>query len=134
MRTHGLDVVSPHEGQWQQTDGSVGSLQYARKVNAHTWVYKQWVDKPYCDISVSEGDKIQRWDDPEWTIAEIDLSEYTRKEIEESLASFGYTITHYESNTHFYITNTESYGEGYSEADSMQLACECIFENNFFDF
>ena len=94
---------------WIQTDNTDSISQYARKINTYVWEYKQ----------IQNG---------EIKSATINLEEYTLQEIADEISSFGYTIvpkcTSVQSKFKLYQSQV------YKITDSIQLACECIFENN----
>jgi hypothetical protein len=121
---------------WICTDGSAETLQFGRKINATTWEYRQWGDGPveYHEASglpfYSEKEKVLMWDSGEWTEDEIDLQNYSKSEIESELSTFGYKLKDYFGPDRIYIYSESDSIFTYPLEDSIQLACECIFENN----
>lgn len=114
-------------GQWVQTDGSDGTLQYGRRINSTTWEYRQWVDHPYSKGErLTADEKTARWDSVEWEIDVIDLKDYNLIEVREALVSFGYSIYEVEP------LRIEQNGHIFSLYESVQLACESIFEVEMF--
>lgn len=110
-------------GEWVQTDGSDSTLQFGRKVNAHTWQYREWVDLPvdhpeHC--SISRPEKIARWDRDEWRQIEIDIRDYSEEDVIEAVIPFGYEVSRNSEDAILL--------RGYSLEESIQLMCECIFE------
>lgn len=109
---------------WEQTDGSDSTLQYGRKVSETSWEYMEWTDKPWEETKDADY-KLANIDDSNWRKEEIDLREYTKEEILEAIETYGYKFEHFSSVGVF---NIEQDGYTYSVDDSIQLACECIFE------
>lgn len=107
---------------WKQTDGSDSTLQYGRKINETTWQYRQWLDEfdpikgQTTPISIEE--KLLNWWSEKWVEEKIDLDTYPLDVIQGIVESYGYEI----------ICAEPFQLKGYSVEDSVQLACECIFE------
>lgn len=124
---------------WIQTDGSCSTLQYAKKVNDTTWLYRQWLDIRIIDIEVSPmrqwtesfscEHKLENWDSSKWTEDEVDISVFSLDYIRDSISTFGYSIVSVRRDRgqirELIITDKT---HEYSIEDSIQLVCECIFE------
>lgn len=118
-----------YEQGWLQTDGSSSTLQYAKKINDTTWLYRQWVDGPF-DKKFSVEEKLNLWNHHLWEEEEIDISRgYTELQVQYYLDPYGYRIEHWIvlPDGGFTLIISDDSGE-YSREDSIQLACECIFE------
>lgn len=114
---------------WIQTDGSCFTLQYAKKVNDTTWLYRQWVDIPFHSTQYDCYDKLIMWDSGYWEEDEINISKYPLDYIKGCISTFGYSVVSClvvgEIIKEIIITDGT---HEYSVEDSIQLACECIFE------
>lgn len=62
-----------------------------------------------------------------WHTNTVDLKGYSKKEIEDAISTYGYTIGYWSSQAVF---NIEQNGYTYSVEESIQLSCECIFEKS----
>jgi hypothetical protein len=125
---------------WIQTDGSCDTLQYAKKVNKTTWLYRQWLDKMVFDIEVTPMQqwreafscehKLSNWEDDNWVEEQICLSDYPIDYIEDCISTYGYAIVSISTDTEGSVTSIviSAGRQEYSEEDSIQLCCECIFE------
>ena len=115
---------------WVMTDGSDKTLQFGRRVGNNTWGYREWTDKPWEPYNRNREMKLEFWDSSNWNVEEIDLWDYTEEEIQDHLSPYGYEINYYckqdFNNTIILTIKDDSYM--YSVEDSIQLACECIFE------
>lgn len=114
---------------WFKTDGSSSTLQFGRKINDTTWEYRQWVDGPF-DKKFSAEEKINLWDHHMWQKDIIDVNKgYTENEVQYYLDPYGYEILHWIvlPNEKFTLIIKDEL-EVYDRSDSIQLACECIFE------
>lgn len=106
---------------WLQTDGSGATLQYGRNVGGNSWEYREWLDLPHTK-GLSAEDKIKDWDNPNWREDVINLNNYSTDQIEDAISVYGYKIV---GKIPFKI---EQGGQVFNFEDSVQLACECIFE------
>ena len=115
---------------WLQTDGSDSTLQYGRLVNSTSWQYMEWTDKPWEDEVKDAEFKLANLQDDNWRKATINLEEYTKEEIADAISTFGYNILHADdwNSKDFTIFQIEQASELFGVKDSIQLACECIFE------
>jgi len=110
------------------TDGSSETLQLAKKINNTTWLYREWLEAPFnflFDQVKPVKEKISLWDNRNWREEEIDILDYSKETIEDAVVSYGYIIEEFISNDNFSLSQN---GDNYSIEDSIQLACECIFE------
>jgi len=98
---------------WEQTDGSLETMQYGRKISDWVWEYKE-VDKKY------DTDEEALEDFENWHEDTIDVLDYPRHKIRDCIGSYGYSMDDY------YILSQS--GEIFSKEDSIQLIAECIFE------
>lgn len=114
---------------WLMTDGSDETLQFGRRINDTTWEYRQWVDGPF-DKKFSTEEKINLWNHHMWQEDTIDINKgYTENEVQYYLDPYGYKILHWIvlPNEKFTLIIGDEL-EVYDRSDSIQLACECIFE------
>jgi hypothetical protein len=108
-----------------QTDGSDNSLQYAKKINFSTWEYREWKNEIYDSVELTTEEKIKAWESKNWRVEEIDILDYSLEELKNTVASYGYEILNFTSNTQF---NLWQNNETFNIKDSIQLTCECLFE------
>lgn len=101
---------------WLQTDGSLSTMQYGRKINNTTWEYKE-----VCKEYDSDEDALDDFEN--WREDIIDITSYSIYDIEQSVGHYGYSL-----NRDFIL---EQSGQTFSYEDSIQLICECIFELEF---
>jgi hypothetical protein len=113
---------------WVLTDGSYETLQLGKKITDSKWFYREWVSNILDseeEQNLTSDEKLKMWDSGMWREQEIDLEDYDRASIEDFVSSFGYEVSFYSSPKVF---NLKQNGYTYSVDDSIQLACECIFE------
>lgn len=103
---------------WIKTDGSNETLQFGCNLGRFEWEYRQWLGD-----DVPEAEKIQKWDDPRWVVEAIDVRDYTRAEIDQYLSPYSYYTVGEDSD--YNISDGSNF---YTTSDSIQLICECIFE------
>lgn len=115
---------------WEITDGSDSTLQIGKKINSTTWLYRQWTDNPFDSVHLETNIKLSLWDDGRWVEEEIDLLDYTIERIEDDVSSFGYSVVDFGSFGKMFTLTLEDDSGTYTVEDSIQLACECIFELN----
>lgn len=120
---------------WLLTDGSDNTLQYGRKVPyARTlWEYRQWLDEldPFTGryITIPGNTKKRMWEDERWVSAKIDLRSYSLEEIRDAISTFGYSIHRWILDGDVWIDfQLKQGGDVYNTEDSIQLACESVFE------
>lgn len=96
------------KNKWVVTDPS--TKQKAKQVSEYVWLYTE----KGCEE------------------VEINLKDYTLLEIAEALSPFGYAIIN-PSMDSFKIMQHNVVGD-YSREDSIQIACECLFEYHISDY
>lgn len=110
-----------NKNNWIQTDGSLSTLQYGKKINHTTWDYAE-LGGLYNSIKEAEGNK------SDWDINRIDFTKYSYSDIESNLKSYGYKIESYDDNEFDFIISQT--GIIFNPEDSCQIICECISEIN----
>lgn len=110
---------------WIQTDGSDETLQYGRKISDSSWEYMEWTDKPWDKEKRDADFKLANLHDDNWRKATIDLTEYTKEDILSAVETYGYGFDFFNCVEVF---NLYQSGYVFNVEDSIQLACECLFE------
>ncbi|MDG1950062.1 MAG: hypothetical protein P8J32_04600 [bacterium] len=100
---------------WLQTDGSLNTMQYGKKIDSFTWHYRE-VDEKY------STDEDALLDFENWHEDVIDVRNHSEKEIQSAVETYGYTLLEN-------YTLSQS-GTVFSGDDGIQLIAECIFELN----
>jgi hypothetical protein len=98
---------------WLQTDASLETMQYGRKISEYVWEYRE-VDKQY----LTDEKALSDFDN--WHEDEIDVLLYSMKDLRNIINSYGYTMDDYHI--------LEQSGEIFTKEDSIQLIAECVFE------
>lgn len=114
-----------NENEWIQTDGSLNTLQYGRKVNKTTWEYVELAGK-YASIKQAEDDKNN------WCGVEINLLEYTELQIKEAISSFGYLLVNCDFEAKEFKIAQEGTNDDFDIENSIMLICECISEYEYY--
>lgn len=112
---------------YQQTDGSFATLQYGRKESTTSWRYRQWLSKYEMLNGAPLLLKTAKWDSPHWEEHLVNLQDYTINEVSDHVSTYGYEVIGYSEDWSEF--RMRQVGTDYSNEDSVQLACECIFEN-----
>ncbi|QQV91443.1 hypothetical protein M1M25_gp013 [Tenacibaculum phage Gundel_1] len=104
---------------WIQTDGSINTLQYGRKMSFFSWEYSE-IGGQYTDEKEAEKNKHN------WSSKIIDLHDYSKEKVENIISSWGYSIINYDLENRKIKIKQEA--EIFNINDSIQLICECISE------
>lgn len=107
---------------WTVTDGSSNTFQVAQQVDKYSWRYREWLDQPETEY-IDTDEKMYRWDDPNWRESVIDITDYTHQEISNHIAAYGYKLV---GNSYLISDGSNTY----SIEESIQIICECIFEQD----
>ncbi|MCB1711801.1 MAG: hypothetical protein KDH96_04755 [Candidatus Riesia sp.] len=105
-----------------QTDGSLATMQYGKKIDDFTWEYRQ-VEREYS----TEVEALFDFDN--WAQDTVDLRDHSILEMDSAINSFGYTLDKY-SHTDPEEASIYQAGVTYTGKDAIQLICECLFELN----
>ena len=118
-------LFDPASEGWLQTDGSTSTLQYGRKINETTWQYRQWCDSPD-EKGYDLETKLDYWEGGKWETDIINTDDYSNDDIESALRDYGYKVVNWNN-----LKITDNSNNEYTHEDSIQLACECLFEQGY---
>ncbi len=102
---------------WIQTDGSVETMQYGKKIDKYIWLYRE-VEETY----KSEEEALSDFEN--WHEEEVNILDYSKEKLRDIVSSYGYSM-----NDNYIL---EQSGETFSEPESIQLIAECVFEYNHY--
>lgn len=117
-------LIQCKKDSWIQTDGSLSSLQYGRKVNKFCWEYVE-LGGDYSYSEEVEKDRVAS-DFKYKSINKIDIREYDLESIESDLNSFGYKLENFDIPGE--VFKISQAGHTYVGEEAVQLICECISE------